>query len=127
MSARSDDADERRTDGSVLLGNSDLRMTTDFLTGVRFASVGIPQGATILAAYVQFTAAQNNGGDSPSIDIGIEASDDAATFAGTTSEISTRVLDPTPPRELGARHLDLQRRGTGAANERSHVLDPARS
>jgi hypothetical protein len=46
---------------------------------------------------VQFTAAQNNGGDSPSIDIGIEASDDAATFAGTTSEIGTRVLDPTPP------------------------------
>ena len=90
---RNDDADERRTDGSVLLGGSDLRMSTDFLVGVRFPTVGIPQGAEILAAYVQFTAAQSNN-DTASIDIGIEASADAAAFAGTTSNISTRVLDP---------------------------------
>lgn len=89
---RNDDADERRTDGSVLLGGSDLRMSTDFLAGVRFPAVGIPQGAQILAAYVQFTAAQSNN-DTASIDIGIEASGDAPAFAGTAANISTRTLD----------------------------------
>jgi hypothetical protein len=91
---RNDDADERRTDGSVLLGGSDLRMTTDFLVGMRFPAVGLPKDAQIISAYVALTAAQANA-DTSAITIGIEASDDAPEFAGTTANVSARTLDPT--------------------------------
>ena len=49
IAADDDDAEERRSDGSILLGSSDLRMTSEFLVGLRFATLGIPQGATRLA------------------------------------------------------------------------------
>ncbi len=91
VSARSDDAAERRNTGSVVLGGSELSMSGEFLTGVRFSTLGIPPGATILSAHVQFTAAATDAAPA-SIDIRVEAADDAATFASSTSGISGRAL-----------------------------------
>ncbi len=90
-----DDAEENRVGGSVLLGNGDLRMTSQFLVGVRFAALGIPQGATIQSAYVQFTAAQTDP-DPATIAIRIEDSDDAPAFTSTDFDVSGRVIVAPP-------------------------------
>ena len=54
---------EERADGSMYLNSSDLELIEDDsdnhptnLTGIRFSNTGIPQGATITNAYIQFTA-----------------------------------------------------------------------
>ncbi len=85
-----DDAEENRTDGNVLLGGNDLRMTSQFLVGVRFAALGIPQAATIESAYVQFTSAQTDPNPA-TVAIRIEAADDAAPFAATATNVSGRL------------------------------------
>lgn len=95
LSARADDADERRSTGSVLLGGSTLRMTTDFLAGARFAALGIPQGATILSAYVQFTAGQSDAA-AATVAIRVQDVDDAAAFTTGGFDISSRPT-PAPP------------------------------
>ena len=84
-----DDAEESRTGGNILLGGTDLRMTSLFLVGVRFASLGIPQGAQIKSAYVQFTAAQTDPNPA-TIAIRIEDSDDAPPFTSAANDISNR-------------------------------------
>ena len=84
-----DDAEQRRSDTSVLLGNADLRMSNVFLVGLRFAAAGIPQGATVLSAYVQFTAAQTDPNPA-TVAIRIEDADDAQPFTATNANISAR-------------------------------------
>jgi hypothetical protein len=96
VSARADDAEERVTDGGIVLGNNDLRMTTAFRVGTRFAAVGIPQGATIQNAYVQFTSSQADAA-ATDITIRIESSDDAQPFTATTGDIgSARTYESAP-------------------------------
>lgn len=95
VAADDDDAEERRSDGSVLLGSSDLRMTSEFLVGLRFATLGIPQGATILAAAVQFTAAQTDPNPA-TVAIRVEVTDDAQPFVNTDFDISTRSFSAPP-------------------------------
>ena len=57
--------------------------------GLRFLNVTVPQGATIASASVTFRAASATTA-TPIMDIYGEASDNAATFASTASNISDR-------------------------------------
>jgi hypothetical protein len=59
------------------------------LVGIRFPSVGIPQGSTIDSAFVQFTTSQPSSVTS-SFEIRGEASDDAAPFTTAIGNVSDR-------------------------------------
>ncbi len=91
VGASADDGDQRVSDGTVILGGDELRIATDFLTGVRFTGLGIPQGATIASAHVQFTAARD-GATLATVAIRVEASDDAQPFTTANSDLSNRPL-----------------------------------
>jgi len=92
VAASNDDA-EQAPNGSVSLTSSDLELVTDGsniqTVGMRFAAVAIPQGRTIVAAYVQFqvdeatTVATN-------LRIDGQADDTAAVFMPATNDISSR-------------------------------------
>jgi len=90
-----DDAEERRPAGSMYLTSTDLELVTDGsqnqLVGMRFTSVGIPQGATITNAYIEFTVDENNSGTTSVIFKG-QASANPATFSSATNDISNRPL-----------------------------------
>jgi hypothetical protein len=92
VAAGSDDAEEKLS-GSVSLTSSDLELVTDGTTvqivGTRFVGVGIPAGSTIVSAYVQFQVDEvsTNVAD---LTVAGQAADDAATFAGTSRDVSSR-------------------------------------
>ncbi len=81
--------------GTVYLDSSDLELFEDADTlqvvGLRFENVTVPQGATVTAAYLQFTVDETGDKDT-SITVQGEASDSAALFAETPSDISGRPL-----------------------------------
>jgi len=93
ISASSDDAEERISSGKMYLTSTDLDMVLDkgldVIVGLRFNSVGIPQGATIQSAYLQFQADEVNV-DSASLVVQGEAADHAATFTETNGDLSSR-------------------------------------
>ncbi len=74
---------------------SDLELTSDSaegkqqVVGIRFPNVSVPQGATIVDAFIQFVADENQDGD---VDITIigEAADNAALFSETSGDVSSR-------------------------------------
>ena len=88
-----DDAEENLATGGVNRTSGDLELavagTTPQAVGLRFAGVGIPQGATILSASVQFTADEANAG-SAALSIRGEAADHAAPFSTTAGDVSGR-------------------------------------
>ncbi len=57
--------------------------------GLRFQEVGIPQGATINAAFIEFEAARSTSG-APAVSIKGEAVDDAAPFQAVNNDLSSR-------------------------------------
>ncbi|HZN38532.1 MAG TPA: hypothetical protein VFD82_06990 [Planctomycetota bacterium] len=87
-----DDAEESPT-GSVNLGSSDLEMVLDGtatqVVGLRFQNLTIPAGAVITSAYVQFTTDEATS-TATQLTIAGQASDNAATFVSTASNISSR-------------------------------------
>ena len=89
----SDDAEESPT-GVVDLTSSDLEMiedgADDQIVGMRFQNLNIPQGAIIENAYIQFTVDQVDNINPCDLEIFGEASDNAATFTTTNSNISNR-------------------------------------
>jgi hypothetical protein len=105
-----DDAEEytRPIDGGMEIGvdvtSSDLEMTTDIpvnrsqVIGLRFTGVAVPPGATIVAAYVQFTAKLQTDGNSMESDPAIttltlkgQAADNPPTFPAVfMADISSR-------------------------------------
>jgi hypothetical protein len=92
VSASADDAEEFANDGSVVLDSPELELGTDAVArvvGVRFRDVGIPPGADILSAHVQFTASAS---DLVVVSFAIvgEAADDAAAFSAITNDLSAR-------------------------------------
>jgi hypothetical protein len=96
VAADDDDAEESAS-GSVGLSSSDLEMVRDSnnqTVGVRFTGVTIPPGATIVQAWVQFTVDQATT-EATNVTVAGQASDDAATFARSTGNISSR------PRTVG--------------------------
>lgn len=89
-----DDAEEWAS-GRVDLKSSDLEMAEDLrqgkqAVGLRFNGLNIPQGATVIRAYVQFTVDETANGDPCKLNICGQASDDAAAFAGNKNNISGR-------------------------------------
>lgn len=91
ITAGTDDAEEAAS-GSVNRANGDLELALDATpqtVGLRFQSVTVPQGATILSAYVQFRADEKS---STVVTLTIEgqAADSAPTFTGANFSISSR-------------------------------------
>ena len=94
VSASSDDAEERAS-GSVSLTSSDLELVFDSggnqTVGMRFNGLVIPPGATITNAYVQFETDETTS-DATSLTIQGEDVDTAATFVGTSGNVSSRPI-----------------------------------
>ncbi len=89
--ASSDDAEERAS-GSMLIGSSDLELTFDRTTqtvGLRFGTVGVPNGATITAAWLQFTV-DEGASDATDLMIRAEAADSSQAFGSSAFDISSR-------------------------------------
>ncbi|HEX6813105.1 MAG TPA: hypothetical protein VF384_15895, partial [Planctomycetota bacterium] len=93
IAASSDDAEEGPT--AVNRTSSDLEMgidgTVSQVVGLRFTNLTIPAGAVITSAYVQFTCDEATT-DPTQLTIAGQDSDDAATFANTALNISSRPL-----------------------------------
>ena len=92
VAASSDDAEEGAS-GSISLGSSDLELVFDGggnqTVGLRFTGVAIPQGATIVEAFVRFQVDEVSSG-ATSLTIEGEATDHALTFIRSTGNISSR-------------------------------------
>ena len=93
VAASKDDAEEA-ADGAVNLNSGDLELVADGrrgnqTVGMRFTGIGVPPGAVITEAYVQFQTDRATSGIT-SLTIQGQAADDPATFAKTTNNISSR-------------------------------------
>jgi len=88
VEAKRDDAEERSS-GSIKVSSEDLDLGEDTV-GVRFQALDVPAGATIVNAYIQFVAADDEEDDATSLTIYGEATDDAAEFGDAQSSISGR-------------------------------------
>ena len=84
---------EQRPDGRMRLANDDLELVTDGAevqtVGLRFTGIGVPAGATILNAYVQFRADEKSS-VATNLTVGGEASDNAPPFTTTKFNVSSR-------------------------------------
>ena len=93
ISASADDAEENGVDGSVSVNNGDLELVFDGggnqTVGLRFNTINIPAGATILNAYIQFKVDEKM---SVATDLTIQgqAADNATAFTTATNNISSR-------------------------------------
>jgi septal ring-binding cell division protein DamX len=91
VAASTDDA-EQRPSGSTDRTSTDLELIYDAgdqTVGIRFIGVTIPQGATIVNAYVQFKV-DETGSTATALTIQGQASDNPPTFAATTWDIVSR-------------------------------------
>ncbi|HKQ58760.1 MAG TPA: right-handed parallel beta-helix repeat-containing protein [Candidatus Eisenbacteria bacterium] len=91
VAAGSDDAEESSA-GATDPGNSDLELVQDRTTqrvGLRFASLPIPPGTTIAAAWIQFEADEKQS-EITNLVIQAQAADHASTFAKVTNNVSGR-------------------------------------
>jgi len=103
VAASRDDAEEG-TSGSAWTGSIDLDLgrfdggTAEAVDGLRFQNVEVPQGQTVIAAWIELTIARvpdgypNDDQENRVIKLQIvgEASDDAPAFAATDQNISSR-------------------------------------
>ena len=91
--ASSDDA-EQGPSGAVNLTSSDLELVVDGTSnqtvGIRWTGITIPQGATITAAYIQFTTKEAQSEATNLVIRGLLA-DNTPTFAATSGNIGTRL------------------------------------
>ena len=98
--AGSDDAEEHitTTPGNMDITSSDLEFGADGppeplqWIGLRFTNLGIPQGATINSATIQFTVDQSDTDTEPDTDVRFfgEKSSNAATFTTTAFDLTSR-------------------------------------
>ncbi|MCB0579476.1 MAG: hypothetical protein KDD10_09240, partial [Phaeodactylibacter sp.] len=94
VSASNDDAEERAS-GDISLTSSDLEMSNDpsngdQTVGMRFNGLNIPQGATIVSAYIQFATDETNNVNPCQLIIYGQDSDDALTFTNNDFDITNR-------------------------------------
>ncbi|HKJ40098.1 MAG TPA: SBBP repeat-containing protein [Anaerolineales bacterium] len=90
--ATGDDDAEEKGSGYVSLDSSDLELVYDGSNqhvGLRFMGVDIPQGATITAAWIQFTVNEATS-DTTSLTVQAQAADDPSTFTSSSGNISSR-------------------------------------
>jgi hypothetical protein len=115
ITAGSDDAEERGN-GHVSLASSDIEMVFDSSSnqtvGLRWTGVGVPQGAVIMDAWVQFQVDEVNTVATSLVFSG-QAADNAPTFTNSSLSISTRPQTgasvgwaPEPWTTVGARGAD---------------------
>jgi len=92
VSGASDDAEEDMS-GVVQLSSSDLELVQDSnknqIVGMRFNNLQIPQGVSIINAYLEFSVDEVNTG-SVDLMIAAEVVNNAPTFAVNNSNISSR-------------------------------------
>ena len=91
IAAGNDDVEERPS-GTVVIGSIDLdlvRSGDNQTIGMRFNNVAIPQGSTIVNAYIQFTAAKTRS-EQTDLVFEAEAVDNAVIFNNATSNVSNR-------------------------------------
>ncbi len=91
VAASSDDAEESAS-GSMNLASYDLELIDDRgnqTVGIRFVGVGIPQGATIVDAYVQFKTDETTS-QATALTIEAQDTDNAQPFTYSTWNISNR-------------------------------------
>ncbi|NNL08642.1 MAG: Ig-like domain-containing protein, partial [Croceitalea sp.] len=95
VSANTDDAEQRISNGSVNDGDADLELAFDGgdnqLIGLRFQNVNVPAGAIISSATIQFTSARADSGLT-SLTISGQNSDNPSTFLEVNNNISSRPL-----------------------------------
>jgi uncharacterized protein YjiK len=91
VAASSDDAEESSS-GSMDLTSSDLELVfdgSDQTVGMRFNGVGVPQGAFITNAYLQFKVDEVNE-EPTNLTIAGQASDNASTFTASDGNVYSR-------------------------------------
>lgn len=97
ISQASDDVEEAASDGSMYLDSSDLELGDDssFLgeqtVGLRFQNIAVPNNATIVSAYLEFTVDSTDSG-ATAVEIHGEASDNAAPFNSQDYNLTSRPL-----------------------------------
>ena len=92
VGASYDDAEENDS-GVIDLTSSDLELIEEGSSqevGMRFSSMGIPVGATITNAYIEFTVDEVSTGTPSDLNFYAQAADSAGTFSSTTNDISSR-------------------------------------
>ncbi len=92
VNSSSDDAEQFISSGAMNLTSSDLELADDGAlqeVGLRFTNINVPKNATIINAYVQFTADETN---STTINLNIYGQNigNAPTFTSTASNITSR-------------------------------------
>ncbi len=99
VSSSADDVEERASGRPTLTG-ADLELVDDFpnrpqqTVGLRFNGLDIPQGATIVNAYIQFQVDEVSTG-AATLFIHGEDTDNAATFADINGTVSSRLQTAT--------------------------------
>lgn len=99
IAASSDDAEENTASGAVVLNSSDLELGgfdigQNFaqVVGIRFGNIALPANAIITKAYIQFSAKETSQTPLANIDIKIQNATNAATFAATAKNITSRTF-----------------------------------
>ena len=88
-----DDGTQGENAGTVALTQSVLELGNDGLVGVRFDNIGVPQGATITEAHIQFMAGSNSALDTANLLIRVVNAPDAPAF---TSPANPQGIDLRP-------------------------------
>ena len=109
-----DDVEESPS-GSVNLSSSDLELVADGSSvqtvGIRFPALAVPRGATIVRAWVQFSADEATTA-AASLSVALQDADTAAAFANTARNVSSRprtaavAWAPASWQTVGARGAD---------------------
>lgn len=108
----SDDAEENINSGIVSVNSTDLEFIDDSgdqLVGVRFDAVEIPENATVIRAYIQFSVDERTS-PQPTTNLTIhgELSENSATYSTDVNNISSR----TPLTTNSTIWADLERWGS---------------
>ena len=92
VAAGSGDAEEGGS-GAVGLSSSDLEFVTDGslvqTVGLRFPGLGVPAGAVVTKAYIQFVADESQS-EATTLTVRAQAADDAQTFTTAGFDVSSR-------------------------------------
>jgi len=119
ISSSYDDVEQRVTDGYMYRTSSDLELGNDFshsnpqrMIGLRFRDLGIPRGAIITNAYIQFTADETNS-EPTNLMIWGEKVGNAASYSSSSYNVTNRaktntaaLWTPAPWMQVGAAGAD---------------------
>jgi hypothetical protein len=120
VGASSDDAEQKVGSTSVSLDSSDLELVSDGsaqTVGMRFGGLGIPRGAVITDAWLQFQVDESTLA-AASLTIRAQATDNAPTFSSAANGVAGRAVGsaavawvPAPWPTVGAAGIDQRAQG----------------